>query len=130
MTANDSRRARFEEWVSRHHPDAPLDRIPSRPDDYDGVLAAWTWAAWQAASAQPLALAEPVACTYLVQALVPESRAVTHVALYRPLDAGTLLYTAAALPFATASAVEAPMELAGARAGAAFRQSVGNSVFP
>ena len=130
MTANDSRRARFEEWVSRYHPGAPLDRIPSRPDDYDGVLAAWTWAAWQAATAQPLALAEPVACIYQVQALVPDCRAVTHVALYRALDAGTLLYTAAALPFAAVSAVEAPMALAGARAGAAFRQSAGHPVFP
>lgn len=130
MTAHESRRARFEEWVTQHHPGAPLDRIPSRPDDYDGVLAAWTWAAWQAASAQPLALPEPAACIYQVQALVPDSRAVTHVALYRPLDAGTLLYTAAALPFAAASAVEAPMGLAGARAGEAFRQSLGNSLFP
>ncbi|MNW00446.1 hypothetical protein D3C71_1959410 [compost metagenome] len=63
-----------------------------------------------------------MACIYLVQALVPESRAVTHVALYRPLDAGTLLYTAKALALPAASPIEAPMELAGARAGAAFRQ--------
>lgn len=130
MTALDRSRARFEEWVTRHHPGAPLDRIPSRPDDYDGVLAAWTWAAWQAASAQPLALAEPVACIYLVQALVPESRAVTHVALYRPLDAGTLLYTAKALALPAASPIEAPMELAGARAGAAFRQWACDSPLP
>jgi len=130
MTAHDRRRARFEEWVIQHHPGAPLDRIPSRPDDYDGVLAAWTWAAWQAASSQPPALCEPVACIYQVRALVPDSRAVTHVALYRPLGAGTLLYTAAALPFAPASAVEAPMEMAGARAGAAFRQSLRSCALP
>ena len=133
MTAQDSRRAQFEAWVAQNHPAAPLDRIPSRPDDYDGVLAAWTWAAWQAASALPSTLAEPVAFTYKVQTLAPESREVTHVALYRPLDAGTLLYAAASQPFAApvpALADQAPDDLACARLGAAFRQSVADSRRP
>ena len=128
MTAQDSRRAQFEAWVAQNHPAAPLDRIPSRPDEYDGILAAWTWAAWQAASALPSAQPEPAACIYKVQSLVPEIREVTRVALYRPLSPGTLLYTANVLP-PPAAMGHSPcaMQLAGVRVGGAFRQSVADS---
>lgn len=124
MTAQDIRRAKFEEWVAQNHPAAPLDRIPSRPDEYDGILAAWTWAAWQAASTLPPALPEPVACIYKVRALMPQSFTVTHVALYRPLAAGTLLYAAApAASSATPSDFADDVDLACARGGAAYWQS-------
>lgn len=128
MTAQDSRRAQFEAWVTQYHPAAPLDRIPSRPDEYDGILAAWTWAAWQAASALSPAQPEPVACTYRVQTLVPESREITRVALYRPLSPGTLLYTADVLPPPAARNHSASaMQLACVRGGGAFRQSAKDS---
>ncbi len=128
MTAQDSRRARFEAWVAQYHPAAPLDRIPSRPDEYDGILAAWTWAAWQAASALPSAQPEPAACIYQVQSLVPDSLETTRVALYRPLSPGTLLYTASVLPPPAARSHSASaMQLACVRGGGAFRQSVTDS---
>lgn len=126
MNAQHRTRAEFEAWVAANHPAAPLDRIPSRPDDYDGVLAAWTWAAWQAASARHQAMPEPVACIYKAQALVPGSVEVTHVALYRPLAAGTLLYAAPpahCVSNAPAAAISAAFDLACSRAGAAYRQS-------
>lgn len=131
MTAQDSRRAKFEAWVAQNHPAAPLDRIASRPDEYDGILAAWTWAAWQAASALSPAQPEPAACTYKVQTLVPESREITGVALYRPLSPGTLLYTANALPPPAArSCSTSAMQLACVRGGGAFRQSLKDALMP
>ena len=97
MTEQDRQRARFEAWVAGHHPAAPLDRSPWQPDNYDGVLASWTWAAWQAATAGAEALPEPVAGVCTVQPLVPGGRSLRHVALYCDLPAGTQLYTAQAL---------------------------------
>jgi hypothetical protein len=68
MTNNDEREA-FEAWVKEAHPVAPLTRHEERPDVYDGVLAAWTWGAWQArAACQPAAATgqEPI-CTVKVR---------------------------------------------------------------
>ena len=44
-------RQRFECWVARTFPTAPLTHHPFKPDSYDGVLAEWTWRAWQARAA-------------------------------------------------------------------------------
>lgn len=97
MTAQDIQRAKFEAWVAQNHPAAPLDRCPWQPDNYDGILAAWTWAAWQAATAAASALPEPVAGVCTIQPLKPGGRTMTHIALYCELPPGTQLYTAQAL---------------------------------
>lgn len=97
MTSQNQQRAKFEAWVAKHHPAAPLDRSPGQPDDYDGILAAWTWAAWQAAITLPGTPPEPVAGVCSIQPLLPDGRKVTQVTLYQELPAGTQLYTAEAL---------------------------------
>jgi hypothetical protein len=43
-----SERERFEQFVRERFPTSPLGRKPSHPELYDGVLASWTWDAWQA----------------------------------------------------------------------------------
>lgn len=56
-TGHDSKdcgmRAEFEAAFKERFPTAPLDRHSLDSDEYDGVAAAWTWWAWQAARAQP-----------------------------------------------------------------------------
>lgn len=97
MTEQDRQRARFEAWVAEQHPAAPLDRSPWQPDNYDGVLAAWTWAAWQAATAGPEAAPRPVAGVCSIQPLTPDGRSMTQVALCGALPAGKQLCAAQAL---------------------------------